>query len=73
MQIVEREGFTLPTGGGSRKQGGQQLPRAMRVALTLEDVRDDDEAAGSGSGSGGGSGDESVYASPRGGGREFDA
>ena len=59
-QVVERDGFTMPTGG--KKHG--QLPHSMKVSLTLEDLRDGDGEARS-------SEEETVYSTPRGG--EVDA
>ena len=59
-QVVERDGFTMPT--GTKKHG--QLPRAMRVSLTLEDLRDGDSEMRSPK-------EETFYSTPRGG--EVDA
>ena len=55
---MERDGFTMPD--GSRKHG---LPRAMRVALALEELRDGDDDTRSP--------EETFYSTPRGG--EVDA
>ena len=57
-QVVERDGFTMPTGG--KKHG--QLPHAMRVSLTLEDLRDGEPLSPE---------EETFYSTPRGG--EVDA
>jgi hypothetical protein len=57
-QVVERDGFTMPTGG--KKHG--HLPRAMRVSLTLEDLRDGEARSPE---------EETFYGTPRGG--ELDA